>query len=140
MSLHPIRTTFAEVLHKLFATILLFAFFGQSFNQYWYYLDYLVEKKEYVKRCENKALPQLHCNGKCQLMKKIREQQEKERGPAPELKVAAKSDLIPPGTSFNLAPFKMEEKNRVFFACSIGVPVDRPSGLFRPPDVHPILS
>jgi len=135
--LHAICATFAAVLQKLVATILIFAFFGQSFNQYWYYLDYLVEKKEYVKRCENKALPQLHCNGKCQLMKKIREQQEKDRGPAPELKLAAKSDLISPSVAFNLAPLKTKEATRIFLARTIGAPVDRPSGLFRPPDALP---
>jgi hypothetical protein len=35
-------------------------------------LDYLLNRASFVKNCENKARPALHCNGKCQMMKKSR--------------------------------------------------------------------
>jgi hypothetical protein len=122
-------------LQKIVAAILIFAFLGQSFNQYWYYLGYLVEKKEYMARCENKALPQMHCNGKCQLMKKIREQQEKERGSAPELKLAAKSEVLPPVTEL-IVPAFVENVDRQFFPSYRAIlPKGQPSLLFRPPAI-----
>jgi len=31
---------------------------------------------DYAKNCENKAFPAMHCNGKCQLMKKLRQEQK----------------------------------------------------------------
>ena len=61
---------------KIFAAILLLAFIGQTFRQGFYYVDYLVDKAEYVKNCVNKARPKMLCNGKCQLMKKIQEQEK----------------------------------------------------------------
>lgn len=42
-------------------------------------LDYAVNTAAYAKNCENKTRPYLHCNGKCQLMKKIKEQKKKEQ-------------------------------------------------------------
>jgi hypothetical protein len=37
--------------------------------------DYLVNRETYLKNCENKAKPMLHCNGKCQMLKKIKKQE-----------------------------------------------------------------
>jgi hypothetical protein len=39
--------------------------------------DYLLNTNVYAKNCENKARPKMHCNGKCQMMKKIREEESK---------------------------------------------------------------
>lgn len=110
------------------------AFAGQTFDQGWYYLGYLVEKKEYMKRCENKALPQLHCNGKCQLMKKLQEQQKKEQGAPPELKLAAKAEIAFLKSQLLLAPQAIQTRGITYLIRTIGYPVNRPSSLFHPPD------
>lgn len=34
---------------------------------------------KYAKNCINKAKPKLHCNGKCQLMKKMQEEEKKDQ-------------------------------------------------------------
>lgn len=108
---------------------------GQTFNQGWSYLNYLIEKKAYIARCENKARPQLHCDGKCVLMKRILEQEKKERGNAPELKLTAKGDIIS-SRSFFITSFQAIEtlSNDRFVQATIGSPVSRASSLFHPPN------
>lgn len=128
-------TYLRSTLQKIIAAILIFAFLGQSLNQYWYYLDYIIEKKEYIARCENKALPQMHCNGQCQLMKKIKAQQEKEQGRPPELKLAAKSEWIPPLSACILPSFDEKSDIQFFISYTMSLPEGRLSCLFRPPAV-----
>lgn len=121
---------------KLVAIILLTAFMGQTFNQGWNYLAYLVQQKEYVKRCVNKARPQLHCNGKCQMMKKILEQEKKEQGQPPELKLAAKTDALSSRSFFPVYHTPViAHTGRQMLLLTIGMPVDRPVSLFHPPDL-----
>ncbi|MCF0050458.1 hypothetical protein LXM25_10340 [Dyadobacter sp. LJ53] len=50
-----------------------------TFSQ-WGMIAYYQINKEYITRvlCENRDKPQLHCNGKCYLAKKLKAQQEKQ--------------------------------------------------------------
>ncbi|WP_313271161.1 hypothetical protein [Sphingobacterium sp.] len=41
-------------------------------------VDYSTNKSLYLQYCENKSRPELHCNGQCVLMKKLKKQEEKE--------------------------------------------------------------
>ena len=38
--------------------------------------DYMVNLEIYKKNCINKAKPMLHCNGKCQMLKKLKKQED----------------------------------------------------------------
>lgn len=123
-------------MHKLITSILLLAFLGQTFNQGWYYVGYLAQKREYMKRCVNKTRPQMHCNGKCQLMKKIQEQEEKERGLPPELKLAAKVEVISSRSFFlTQCPVISITNKAECFNYTIGEPIDWSSSFFHPPDL-----
>jgi hypothetical protein len=51
----------------------------QTFQQGFIMLDYYTNTKAFAKNCENIARPQLHCNGKCQMMKKLKEEQNKDQ-------------------------------------------------------------
>lgn len=121
-------------MHKLVASILLLAFLGQTFDQGFFYLDYLIKKKDYLARCENKSRPQLQCKGKCQMMKKIRQQQEREQGEAPELKLAAKAEVIAPVFRIHIPAPPIADTRLSFFPHITGVVVDRSASLFHPPD------
>ncbi|GAO44671.1 hypothetical protein [Flavihumibacter petaseus] len=121
--------------HKIVAVILLFAFLGQTFNQGLYYAGYLVEKKEYMKRCVNKARPQLHCDGKCVLMKKLRDQEDRERGQSPELKLAAQQLIAQPRSFVTVPAIQVAETHAIYFTRIIGAPIDRATTLFHPPDL-----
>lgn len=107
---------------------------GQSFNQGWYYVGYLIQKKEYIKRCANKARPAMHCNGKCQLMKKIEAQEKKEQGQPPEMKFAAKVEVLSSRSSFLLKiNTPVISTRQHFIVSSTGTPVDQSSSIFHPP-------
>lgn len=51
----------------------------QSFYRSIMTVEYQIHIRDYIANCINKDVPQLHCNGQCVLMKKIR---EKEKGEA----------------------------------------------------------
>lgn len=69
-----------SVLFKQTITIIfLLAFATQVFNRYFVMADYYVNTAAYAKNCINKAKPKMHCNGKCQMMKKMQEEEKKEQ-------------------------------------------------------------
>ena len=122
-------------MHKIAAAILLLVFLGQTFDQGFCYVGYVINKAEYMRICENKYRPMLHCNGKCQLMKKLEAQRKKEEQQAPELKLAAKAEVISSRSSFiTLAPAMTTVVAREYYSENTGSPIDRPSSFFHPPD------
>jgi hypothetical protein len=69
-----------------FVILLLTALMVQTFSRSIAMADYMVNLEAYKKACVNKAKPMLHCNGKCQMLKKMKKQ-EGENGtnaPAPK--------------------------------------------------------
>ncbi|MGZ3850674.1 MAG: hypothetical protein ACXVKI_16180 [Flavisolibacter sp.] len=73
--------------------LLLFAFAAQNFQQAFIVMDYYSHKAAYAQYCENKARPMLHCNGKCQMMKRLKEQEKKEQQD-PERRPDHKNELV----------------------------------------------
>lgn len=79
------RTIFAPVLKKIFtyqriiALVFLAAFFVQTFRNTFYVIDYYANTAKYARNCENKEKTVVvHCFGKCQIVKKIKEEQKKD--------------------------------------------------------------
>ena len=64
---------------KLTAILFLLIFALPQFNKLLVVADYYTNTAKYARNCVNKYRPSLHCNGQCQLMKKIREQEKKEQ-------------------------------------------------------------
>ena len=48
---------------------------AQTFSRSIVMADYMVNLEAYKKACVNKAKPMLHCNGKCQMLKKMKKQE-----------------------------------------------------------------
>lgn len=80
------------VIHKSIAFLLLLAFFTSTFSRLFVVADYYVNTERYYKNCENKARPQLKCNGKCQMAKKVQEEEKKEQK-NPGMKFDLKSEV-----------------------------------------------
>jgi hypothetical protein len=59
--------------------VLLLAIVGQTFNRAVIVTSYYTNTGAYAKNCENKAKPVLHCNGKCQMMKKMKQEENKDK-------------------------------------------------------------
>lgn len=91
------------VIHKSIAFLLLLAFFTSTFSRLFVVADYYVNTERYYKNCENKARPQLKCNGKCQMAKKVQEEEKKEQK-NPGMKFDLKSEVCTIYTSTVLQP------------------------------------
>ena len=61
----------------IFITLSLLA---QNFCRIFIIADYYANTAAYAKNCINKLWPEMHCNGKCQMMKKILKQEKKDQG------------------------------------------------------------
>lgn len=76
----------------------------------------------------------MHCDGKCQLMKKIEEQERKEQGQPPEMKYASKIDVLSSKSSFLLSlDILITAGKSYFLTTNSGWPVDQPVSIFHPP-------
>ena len=73
------RIIFAAMLRRFTVILLLAAFVAQTFTGSLIRLDYFFNTGAYAKNCINKARPKMHCNGNCQAMKKIREEEKKDQ-------------------------------------------------------------
>jgi hypothetical protein len=67
------------MLQKPAAFILLMAFAAISFQNLGLVASYRINNASFLKNCVNKNRPQLRCNGKCQLMKKMMEREHQEQ-------------------------------------------------------------
>lgn len=91
--------------------------------------------KDYIAKylCENRDKPQLHCNGNCVLMKKIRKAQEKEKqNPTAKLKAEA-YDFIDSYTLFSFTPVSIEITTVPLKNGCPAYSSRNPHRLFRPP-------
>lgn len=68
------------MLKRFIAISLLFALIGSNFSRFFIYAGFELNQK-YIseKLCENRDRPWMHCNGKCFLMKKLKQAEEKEK-------------------------------------------------------------
>lgn len=66
--------------------------------------DYKINTQAYAKNCINKAKPKMHCNGKCQMMKKL-QQEEKKDQQDPDRKGENKLNVLSSKSFFTTVPF-----------------------------------
>jgi hypothetical protein len=123
------------MLKYLTAIFLLISFGAQTFDKAVVMLDYYANTSSYAKTCENKAIPKMHCNGKCRMMKKMREEEKKDQQ-NPERRNENKNQdsssksffaTIPINTEKDLSPFN----SRYIFAST----VDLSLTVFHPPAI-----
>jgi hypothetical protein len=63
------------MLYKRIAALMLtLVFLAQAFSRYFIVADYYLDTAAYIAKCINKDRPQMHCNGRCQLCKKLQAQ------------------------------------------------------------------
>lgn len=76
----------------------------QTFNRSFVVYDYLTNTGSYAKNCINKAKPKMHCNGKCQMIKKL-QQEEKKDQQDPDRKGENKLNVLSSKSFFTTVPF-----------------------------------
>ncbi|MEO9021376.1 MAG: hypothetical protein ABI237_05315 [Ginsengibacter sp.] len=73
--------------------ILLMSFTAHTFNKVLIVVDYYVNTSSLAIKCENKAKPLMKCNGKCQMMKELKKEAQKDQQ-YPDRRGENKSDVV----------------------------------------------
>jgi hypothetical protein len=121
---------------RIAAFLLLLVFFAQAFSRYILVADYYVNTSAYIAGCVNKDRPWMHCNGRCQLCKRLHQQTSNEDKQAPE----KKSGNSGPETLYSASSFSDFKAlhlvaliNQQHPQLSAGRPIAMPRALFHPP-------
>ena len=93
--------------------------------------DYYSNTAAYAKNCINKAKPQMHCNGKCQMMKKLKAQEKKDQQ-NPERR-NSKEDVLSSKSFFVSLNIITTHSRILYHNADSGVPVKRSHTFFHPP-------
>lgn len=125
-----------EIFRISTALVFLISFLFQSFSRDFIVLDYYINTAAYAKNCVNKEKPKLECNGKCQMMKKAKEEQKKEQD-NPEGTLRVKRDnFLSSRSFFPTLPvlYTSKTKGSEFYWLN-GIAKGSVFGIFHPPQV-----
>ncbi|MGI4020860.1 MAG: hypothetical protein ACRYFA_05085 [Janthinobacterium lividum] len=124
----------AMMLRRVLSFILLVVVLSTNFSRLYVYAGFGLNQKYIATNlCENRSKPWLHCNGKCYLMKKVKQAKEREKS---EERQAQKSFfqesflLASTELKFHIALLQIiiTPYHATFFAA-------KPAAIFRPPQV-----
>ncbi len=121
-------------MRQLITIILLLSFAAHTFNKSFIVVDYYTNTAAYAKNCENKARPKMHCNGRCQMMKKLKQEENKDRQ-NPERRSDKQEEVLSTRSCFavvNFTPAAVLIKTNypTYFSGNV---VDMPQSIFHPP-------
>ena len=122
------------MLQRSVAILLLFALLSSNFSRFFVYAGFEMNKKQIISTlCENRNRPWLHCNGKCYLLKKLRQSEEREKSEERQSqKSLLQESFFDAGTAF---------KCHTFLIATIQTPYISPATIaayctvFRPPQI-----
>jgi hypothetical protein len=121
------------MLRYLLVCTLLVAFAMQTFQRGLIVLDYYANTASFAKDCENKARPLLHCNGKCQMMKKLKQEERKDQQ-NPERKSENKNETWTSASYFTTLSLQLpEEKTHTYPVMTDASLADQSYSIFHPP-------
>ena len=123
------------MIKRMIALVFLLAFAMQTFSRAFIVFDYFMNTKSFAKNCENKARPKMHCNGKCQMMKKLKQEEKKDEQNS-ERRSANKNETLSSRSFFYLITFFSEHPKNYYFIKASAPAVDRAFSIFHPPQVH----
>ncbi len=117
---------------RMTALILTVIFFIQMFNRSFIVVNYYTHAKTYAAVCENQDKPQVHCNGRCQLMKKLKQEDNKDQQ-NPNRKADHRDEVLF-AQLFSLSLQNVVLSSEISYPhLLITFPADRNSGIFHPP-------
>lgn len=113
---------------------MLLAFAASTFSRVFVVADYYTNTSAYAKDCINKAKPKLQCNGKCQMMKRLQQEDNKDQQ-NPDRKMENKGGVDISSKSFFSAylsnPYSIID---TFYSIhQAGAPVEYSNTIFHPP-------
>ena len=105
----------------------------QNFSRSIVVADYLINMDRYKKDCVNKVRPQLHCNGKCQMKKKLEDQDRQEKPQSTSSKFIV-ADLVLSSKSFFPEVETLDEGDpKLFYSRNILLFSSYICDIFHPP-------
>jgi hypothetical protein len=126
------------MLKGLTIILIIFAFSALTFNRAVIMLDYYVNTGSFAKNCENKAKPAMHCNGKCQMMKQMKNEEKKDQQ-APERKGDYKIEVVSSKSFFARFTCCITAiKNNLFARYTPALSVAELQDIFHPPAALPV--
>jgi hypothetical protein len=120
------------MLRQLLAFFLLISFMAQTFSQAFIVAGYYLNTAAYAKNCENKNKPKLKCNGSCQMMKKLKQEEKKDQQ-NPERKITYKIITISSRSFFATVQVFLYHFNIAYFTAGTSNSIDRSCDIFHPP-------
>jgi len=122
-----------QILKQLISILFIAIFVVQTFNKPFIMMDYYANTAAYAKNCINKARPKMHCNGKCQAMKKIQEEEKKESNKE-AAKMQYNTDIFYSSFSFiTITPCNLQLVSSSYDYCFIAAEIKMPRSIFHPP-------
>lgn len=125
------------MLRYLSAILLIIAFAAQTFSGAFVKLSYVINPDAYAKNCINKAKPKLKCHGKCQVMKKM-EQEEKREQENQERKWETKVTVLSSKSFFTTdIQFTEITLQNKYGLINLAREIKMPRSIFHPPGISP---
>ena len=121
---------------KILVILLTLLIFIQPLSKVWIFVSFKINQDYIAKNlCENRAKPILKCNGKCQLMKKLKQADKDEEKQTPQT-IKEKLEVLycHNQANFNVSQkFAFEVKKQSFFGYKFQNHSSYQSTIFRPP-------
>jgi len=116
--------------------ILLILLASQTFSKWFIFLEFSLNKNYIAaKLCENRSRPVLKCNGKCQLMKKMKQEEKGDQDQPAGFKIMTGLVLSSKTFFANLPTGTGNMDKRFPFLIKLGIPIERSTDIFHPPSV-----
>lgn len=104
-----------------------------NFSRFFVYVGFEMNRSYIAKElCENRNRPELHCNGKCFLKKKLQAAEEKEKKQERENQRNRYQEVLPTAFSF-VADIKKTKIKIDYPLGSTAKPIGRSFSIFQPP-------
>ncbi|HEX5026880.1 MAG TPA: hypothetical protein VFV68_16480 [Agriterribacter sp.] len=119
---------------QFIAITFLLVFVAQTFSRAVIVMEYYANWSAYAEKCENKAVPAMHCNGKCQMAKQIKKEEKKDQQ-NPERKLEFKNEITLSSRSFfTTSVFGLQKSDRENYPDGISyATIKMPRFIFHPP-------
>ncbi len=121
---------------RIISAVFLLIFTCQTFDKNLISLNFYANQNYIAHNlCENRTKPQLHCNGKCQLQKKLNQEDSKDKQ-NPERRINNSNEVISSKTFFAILnlPVTTIIKKQYSTTTATGIPVDQSLSFFHPPE------
>ncbi len=119
---------------QLIAAVFIIAFVAQTFSKAVICIDFYANQKYIAENlCVNKDKPQMHCCGKCQLRKRLKQEENNDKQ-NPERKNENKNEVLSSKSFFATAPLINRQELCInYLELSSAKEIKMPRSCFHPP-------